>query len=155
MRNQRTGITLVELLVAASILALALAPILDLLAKNSRQTRFSEDRLYATMRARTVLERYRPLRPSKLAAMFPPDGSGSAQIAKDSLVSIAAMPVSTDDSELEDARRREGRFDVRLGFIPEPDGRAGQLVARVSWSSANSTKASTLTASEWVSDRRR
>jgi prepilin-type N-terminal cleavage/methylation domain-containing protein len=160
-RTDCKALTLIELLMAVAILALALVPIVDLVLRNSRQTRHSSERLFATIRARMVLERYRVLSPARLAQLFPLDGSGSRLIELDGLLSVPGTPGTSapvpaaplSDADYEACVQRDARFPVQLVFTPSPSGLSGRLSARVEWSPASGKQAVTVLASEWLGER--
>ncbi len=160
-RTDRKALTLIELLMAVSILSLALVPIADLVIRNSRQTRHSSERLFATMRARMVLERYRVLSAARLAQLFPADGSGSRLVELDGLLSVPGTPGTSapvpaapiSDSDYEACVQRDARFPVRLVFTPSSCGLSGRLSATVEWSPASGGTLATVLASEWIGER--
>ncbi len=160
-KNDRNGMTLIELLIAMVILSFALIPVADLLMKNSRQTRFSTDRLIAATRVRMVLDRFRSHSADQLAQMFPIDGTGA--VDADPLLALPGDEVSgfvdfltpLEDSDRDQVENLRDRFSVQVRFIAEPDGRSGQLIAKVNWSAVTGSSDRSHSASEWISERSR
>lgn len=164
LSKRRLGLTLIEVLIAASILGLGLIPIVDLVLRNGRRTQFSSDRLIATMRAHTVLERFRALGPFRLASKFPGNKPHQPDVAGDPLLSLPpdpttsspfALAVELPEEERTRAGQRDARFPAEVQWKPGPAQGSGLLEVRVSWTHVNdSTRVQTVVAREWLRERK-
>jgi len=123
--HRRSAFTLLEVLLAGSLLLVAVVPLVGFLDSVVRQTGLTRARIVARTLARSVTERYRVERLTELAARLPSADAGAQLIAADPILTLPAGSLT----ELAGALR------MRRSAVLEPtaDAREGLLRVRVDW----------------------
>jgi type II secretory pathway pseudopilin PulG len=121
-RWARPAFSLVEIMLAILVMALALIPIVSLIQAGTRQTRFNEQHVLASLLAAHILERYREEPREVLESLA---SSGAAAIREDPLLT----PVDADAAGF---RQLISGFERSVEYRRNPEGVA-LLVARVRW----------------------
>lgn len=113
---RRSGITLVEIIIAFSILAVALIPVFSMLQSGSQKTAFSDYYIFAHIRASKIIE---------AKAALPYD-----QLAEQSTIAAVEDFALTDEYEM---RLRPERYEESWIFNPTADPHLGWLEVIITW----------------------
>lgn len=119
----RRGATFAEIAIATLFLALAMVPLLDSILSGSRRTREDRNRVFATVLASNVLERYRLERPA-----------GAASAAADAAFDPALSPENPPEGWAE----MRDKFQVETTATPGGDTAVLRVV--VTWDEAGQTR---------------
>lgn len=131
MQSGRSGISLVETLVAVVLLVVVLIPVITLMQNSTQQLVQSRNTLVAEQLAQALIETY-PVAPERLERAL---SGGSPQTCEDLLTHAAErLALTAGSAEVEDTLRAS-RFTMRMEVERGVSGHAGlaRVETRVDW----------------------